>query len=172
MNALFAWTALSGFFLALAAHIAAICGVDVAGRYPFIWGLHFGIFIVLIPVYFSMKSTFGAKPALIQLRNEFPRWVLVLGVCMMAYTLINFLLFIFNSEGGTPTLKHGKYVLLNHGTLIREISESEYRQFMANIARGFSGHWLFFYFFSFAWFKLRKNPDSCQATPDIAARKR
>ena len=160
MNTLFAWTALTGFILALAAHIAAICGVDVGGRYPFVWGLHFGVFIVFIPIFFSMKRTFGAKPTMAQIRDEFPRWVVVLGICMMAYTLVNFLLFALNTAGGSPSIKDGKYLLLNHGTLIREISESEYRQFMANIARGFSGHWLFFYFFSFAWFKLRKNPES------------
>ena len=171
MNTLFAWTALSGFFLALAAHIAAICGVDVGGRYPFVWGLHLGIFIVFIPMTFSMKKTLGAKPAMAQIRAEFPRWVVLLGAGMMAYTLINFLLFALNTQGGSADLQDGKYVLHNHGKLIREISESEYRQCMANFARGISGHWLFFYFFSFAWFKLRKNPDSGPATPDNAAGK-
>lgn len=160
MTTLFAWAALTGFLLALATHIAAICGVDVAGRYSFVWGLHFGVFIAFIPIFFSMKRTFGAKPTMTQIRDEFPRWVVVLGASMMAYTLINFLLFALNTEGGNPTIKEGKYLLLDHGKLIREISESEYRQFMANIARGFSGHWLFFYFFSFAWFKLRLKPEN------------
>jgi hypothetical protein len=46
---------------------------------------------------------------------------------------------------GSPDIIDGKYVLENHGTLIRELSEVEYFKLRANEIRGFSGHWMVFY---------------------------
>lgn len=52
------------------------------------------------------------------------------------------------SEGGGPHIVDGKYVLQNHGNIIREITMEEYDAFQANELRGFSGHWMAFYAFA------------------------
>jgi len=44
-----------------------------------------------------------------------------------------------------PDVRDGKYVLHNHGQVIRELSENEYEWQKAYILRGFSGHWMAFY---------------------------
>ena len=62
-----------------------------------------------------------------------------------AYALINFALFFFLSKGGVPDVRDGKYVLHNHGQVIRELSEDEYELQKAYVVRGFSGHWMVFY---------------------------
>lgn len=165
MNTLFGYTALSGFLLALAAHIATICGVDVSARVPAVWGLHAGIFIVFIPMVFSMRKTIGTKPTFAEIRAAFPPWVVVFGICLFAYVLLNFVfMFILGSVGGNPSMVGGKYILENHGKLIREITEAEYREAMANTIRGFSGHWLIFYFAPFAYFILRNEPLNSMAS--------
>ncbi|MGO4703257.1 hypothetical protein [Dyella sp. 2RAB6] len=41
---------------------------------------------------------------------------------------------------------------MNHGQLIREISATEYAGFKAEEVRGFSGHWMVFYFVPAAYF--------------------
>lgn len=155
MNAWIANIALSGLLLSLAVHVAALCGIDVSTYLPFVWILHVGIFIVLIPTIFAMEKTIGKKPSPKDIFKRLPRWVSALIVFLFAYTAINFMLFSATSEGGTPMMENGKYLLANRGKLIRELSASEYTALMANVARGFSGHWLLFYFLPFAWFKLR-----------------
>jgi hypothetical protein len=81
--------------------------------------------------------------------------VVAVGIAIFAYAILNFLIFMKLTEGGNPSIQDGKYVLLNHGTLIREITQAEYHSFCANEVRGFSGHWLVFYFMPFAYFMLR-----------------
>jgi hypothetical protein len=61
-----------------------------------------------------------------------------------AYALVNFAVFIVLSEGGGPHERDGKYVLQEHGTVLRELSEAEYHQQRAYVVRGFSGHWMLF----------------------------
>jgi len=39
---------------------------------------------------------------------------------------------------------------MDHGTLIRIITEKEFHHYQANEIRGFSGHWLIFYGFAAA----------------------
>jgi hypothetical protein len=70
------------------------------------------------------------------------------------------MVFISGTEGGSPTIQDGKYLLLDHGKLIREITAGEYAAFRANQVRGFSGHWLIFYFVPAAYFLGWKSNNS------------
>ena len=80
----------------------------------------------------------------------------ILGAVIFVYAIVNFMLFMVATEGGSPTIQDGKYLLLNHGELIREISLEEYSAFKANEVRGFSGHWLVFYYVAAACFLFWK----------------
>ena len=62
----------------------------------------------------------------------------------LCYALVNFALFMIGNQGN-PSMSHGKYLLLDHGRLIHELSASQYAASKANEVRGFSGHWLVFY---------------------------
>ena len=156
MNLLIALIALLGFLVSLAVHISALSGIDVNTHWPSVWVLHFGIFVVFIPFVFSSRKAFGAKLKLAELRGSFPTWVIAVGIAIFAYAAVNFLLFMLATEGGNPDFRDGKYVLLSHGKLIRELTQAEYSSFRANEIRGFSGHWLVFYFVPFAYFMFRK----------------
>lgn len=160
MNRAFGFAALFGFILALIVHIAALSGVNVSAKMPGVWVLHIGIFIVFIPFVLSFTKLFGQRPKLAELRAAFPAWVLIVMLVLMAYVICNFMLFMAQTEGGSAVFADGKYVLMNRTQVIREITLLEYDAFKANEVRGFSGHWLVFYFAPFAYFmfcrKLKK----------------
>jgi hypothetical protein len=156
MNRLIGTAALVGWLLAAATHAASLAGIDVAERIPAVWALHVGIFPVFAPVIFSARRLLGPKPSLSQLRAVLPAWVMAAGVTVFVYAMVNFMLFLAAAQGGTAASVNGRYVLQNHGEVIRELNDTEYTAFKANELRGFSGHWLLFYFVPFAYFFFAK----------------
>lgn len=155
MSRFFALLALLGFTLSLVVHVAALFAVDVSAMIPFVWSLHIGVFFVFLPFAISCRKTLGPKPSCARLRALFPGWVVAVGALVFAYTIVNFMLFMLATQGGSPSTRDGKFTLENHGHLIREISASEYATFKINEIRGFSGNWLVFYFVPFAYFMFR-----------------
>jgi hypothetical protein len=151
-----ALTALAGLLGSLAVHLAALSGIDIAEQFPAVWMLHVGIFIVFVPYVFSSRKTMGSRPSWAQYRDLVPGSILWTGVGIFAYVFLNFALFMNATEGGNAALREGKYLLLQHGTLIRELTQAEYAAFKANEVRGFSGHWMLFYFMPFAYFGFSK----------------
>lgn len=63
---------------------------------------------------------------------------------------------MLKTEGGTPSIVDGKFLLTNDGAVMRELTAAEYASFESNEVRGFSGHWLVFYFVTLAYFLFRK----------------
>jgi hypothetical protein len=52
---------------------------------------------------------------------------------------------IYSTHGiGQADIVQGKYVLVNHGEILREISEAEYYLYQAQTMRLFSGFWMVF----------------------------
>ncbi len=81
-----------------------------------------------------------------------PTWMKIIGGLLIAYTVLNFVLFAFNTEGGTPSAENGSYRLHAHGKTIRDLTKQEYEKMGAFISRGFSGCWLLFSFLPLAYF--------------------
>ncbi|UVE68227.1 hypothetical protein L2Y90_29415 [Burkholderia pyrrocinia] len=144
--------ALIGFVISFVVHVTALMGVDLVALIPGIWVLHVGIFFVCIPFVFLSRKELGRERALSRLRKGLPSWITVVGTMLFIYALANFFLFMLHTEGGNPAVQDGRYVLLNHGKLIRELTTSEFAAFKASELRGFSGHWLLFYFICAAYF--------------------
>ncbi|WP_154668259.1 hypothetical protein [Pseudoduganella violaceinigra] len=163
MKRLFGLISLAGFTAALIVHVLALTGVDVSEHFPAVWGLHGGIFLVFIPFVFFSRKTLGPKPTFAEIRNAFPMWVVVLGCGIFAYALLNFALTMVGSEVGNPSIVDGKYVLVSHGKHVRELTALEYSAFKANEIRGFSGHWLAFYFMPFAYFMFGRDSSTIPA---------
>lgn len=165
MNQILAFASLIGFAAALTVHVAALLGINVSDNFPAIWWLHLGIFLVFIPFVFSSRKSLGPKPTLAEICAAFPKWVVGLGLCIFAYAFVNFALFMIEAISGSPSIVNGKFVLLNHGTFIRELSAAEYSTLKANEVRGFSGHWLVFYFVPCAYFMFHKRSKPFKPTP-------
>ncbi|WP_233869839.1 hypothetical protein [Paraburkholderia adhaesiva] len=150
-------SALTGFVISLVVHVSALMGFNLAATIPSIWALHAGVFVVFAPFVFLCRKELGGKGNLWLLWKGVPNWVAVLGGMIFVYVVMNFLLFMLHTEGGMPAVQDGKYVLLNHGKFIRQLTPSEFTAFKANELRGFSGHWLLFYFVPAAYFLFWKS---------------
>ena len=160
MTLLLGLIAFLGFCLSFVVHVSALLGVDVSAKAPYVWLLHVGIFVVFIPLVISSRKAFGANPSFSAIRAAFPAWVVALGIVIFAYAALNFLLFILATDGGSPSIKDGKFILQSHGQFIRELSSAEYATCKANEVRGFSGHWLAFYFVPFVYFIFRRRGEA------------
>ncbi len=153
MNRTFGLIALAGFSLALAVHVAALFGIDVQTKVPAIWLLHVGIFVVFIPMVLQLRASGTDRRALLR---GLPRTVLLIGGCLMLYALFNFLFAGSTFGQGTAEFENGQYILQYRGKLIRHLTEAQYHAHQAELLRGFSGHWLIFYFAALSHFLWRK----------------
>lgn len=125
-----------GLTLSLIAHITALLGIDL-GLGNSVFALHVGIFVVWFPaVLLAMKmgrgknaSTWGFNSmSWKQVLSGCPGWMIYALYGVFAYAFLNFFLFA-GHEAGVP--KSG--------------SPSS-----PEVIRGFSGHWLVFYYAAFA----------------------
>jgi hypothetical protein len=150
--------ALLGFFASLIVHVTTFFGVDPSKHAPWVWALHFGIFVVFFPMVFAQRGT--KKEFWGKLNASLPRWGRYAVKALFAYALVNFALFLFLSKGGVPEESDGRYVLRNHGEIIRELSPEEYERQKAYVLRGFSGHWMVFYMVPalFFWYRKDEHP--------------
>ena len=156
MRRAFSIFAFTGFFTSLIVHLTTFFGIDPAKHVPWVWVLHLSIFIVFIPMLFvqglTPKKDFWSK-----FLATMPRWVRYTVKAFFAYAIVNFALFFFLSKGGVTDVRDGKYVLHNHGNVIRELTEDEYQLQNAYVLRGFSGHWMIFYLIPALYFWYRKD---------------
>ena len=119
---------LAGLILSLWVHIGALLGRRVAPEY-FFGALHVGIFIVFLPAVFLAQKNVGSAN-----RKDFwkvatealPDGMRYLLYFFFVYTFVNFALFMAQSPAGKQT---GPPTPL--------------------VWRGFSGHWMLFYYASF-----------------------
>jgi hypothetical protein len=58
---------------------------------------------------------------------------------------------------------------MEHGKLIREITATQFAAFKANEVRGFSGHWMVFYFVPAAYFLFWKPSSIPSPSSGVAA---
>ncbi len=156
MRRTFSIIAFTGFFISLIIHLTTFFGIDPAKHIPLVWGLHVGIFVVFIPMVLFQGST-KRKDYWSRFFGTMPRWTRYTVKAFSVYAIMNFALFFFLSRGGTPDVRDGKYVLHNHGNVIRELTQDEYEWQNAYIVRGFSGHWMFFYLMPALFFWYRKS---------------
>jgi hypothetical protein len=137
---------LAGLILALWVHVLTFFHVDVIEKCPLFWFLHVGA-IVAVAGTIPLMRDLGPRPSLSQLRAILPDWAVAAILVAGAYAVLNFALFAYLSELAGPGIVDGKFALQSHGKLARFISEAEYHQQQAYVARGFSGHWIAFFAF-------------------------
>lgn len=125
-----------GLFLSLIAHVSALAGIDLQlGNAVFV--LHGGIFVVWFPaVLLAMRLGRGKTTAWgfgfsswKQVLAGCPPWMTYLLLGLFAYVFLNFFIFMRDvptqpSQGQSPA--------------------------SPEVIRGFSGHWLVFYYAAFA----------------------
>ena len=83
-----------------------------------------------------------------------PLPIKLLCLAALLYTAFNFLYFLSQTQGGTPTFEDGVYLLEHRGEFIRNLTQAEYQALLTNQVRGFSGHWMLFTLVPFIYFKM------------------
>lgn len=155
--------ALWGFVMSLVVHGATYAGINLSERLPLVWGLHLLIFPLVIPMILLLRARGVEGRDWKKFFDPMPKWVKYAVYVLGAYTIVNFLLFLYLVRGGYPDIRDGKYVLHNHGKIIRELTAEEYEMHKTYVVRGFSGHWLYFYFVSGVFYLFparKKNSDT------------
>jgi hypothetical protein len=128
---------LVGFVASAVVHVVTLLGIDASYYVPWIWILHGGIFVGLLPI--------ARKTVQPNVQWPLPRWSKLLLGGLLVYGFVNLLLFLAST--GTADVSNGRYVLQSHGHLIRELSEREYHLERAHMFRAFSALWMMFYLF-------------------------
>jgi hypothetical protein len=154
------FVALGGFIISLTVHALTYVGIDTATYFPPIWALHLGIFVVFVPFVITVQpiQRANSRNPIRAVFANVPLWAKVILGMIFVYAIINFMLFMGLSEGGSPSIENGRFILQSHGTFIRELTESEYNWQLAYITRGFSGHWLLFYAVPAVYFLFQPQP--------------
>jgi len=161
MNRILGSIAALGLGLAIAVHVRTFYpgpSIVTQDGSP-VWLLHVGMFVVFVPMFFSIRMEFGRRPKMRELLSLFPPRARAALVAAMLYTVFNFLAFFVLSEGGTPEIRNNQFVLMNHGKLIRNLSRDEYLTFKRYEVRGFSGHGIFFYLVPTLYFLFGRPPE-------------
>ena len=145
MNRILSLISILGFIAALIVHATTFANMDLIEKFPLVWSLHVGIFVVFILFILNARKSLGGNFDFAKLRAMIPTWAGILLLLTFIYAIINFVLFLFFSEGGVPDIKDGQFILHSHGKLIRYLTEQEYHMKKAYVLRAFSGYWLTFY---------------------------
>lgn len=145
---------LLGFSAALVAHGAAIVESSIA-RSDWLYVLHGAVFIAFTPFVICIALGRTKENPFYGLTQYVKGKSIALGVALFAYIWVNFIIFMAKSDGGVPDVWGEAYVLHNHGKLLKNISEAEYVSYKFNQLRGFSGHWLAFFYMPMVYFYFR-----------------
>ena len=139
------WFAAALLIVSLVVHASTFLGIDPMAVWPGVMFIHIAIFPPFFAaIYYSQRIRGKEQRRQDGVINSAPLLLRTLTGVFFAYALMNFVVFSILSEGGGPHERDGKYVLQEHGTVLRELSEAEYHQQRAYVVRGSSGHWMLF----------------------------
>lgn len=166
--------------VSLCVHLITFWNINLQEKYPYVPLLHLGIFVLTAPILLLQKIEEKQEDEkIISLRDGFdevenpkkelkdksyPSMKLIVAYVLIGfYAMLNFMIFGLGAKG-SPMIIEGKYVLKIHGQSDQEISKQEYDVASAQSLRGFSGHWVIFYFYftsvAFLQFKNQKEKQS------------
>jgi hypothetical protein len=161
MNQTLGQFALLGLLLSLATHACVLLGIDIAVRFPLVWVLDTGLFVLFVPMAVSLLTRSADGSDLVRSRGAIPRWVLVVGLCLFAYALLHSAHFAYTAlQDDNPELAGGKYLQVDQGKVYRLVGLPTYNELKASELLAGSADWLLLYFVGFAWFNHRGKPDA------------
>ena len=143
----FAVLAALGLVLSTAAHSLTFLGIDPEQSLPYIWLLHIGMFVVMIPAMVALpKRRVGRTFRWRVVMGNAPTWLRWLTVLLVAHAFINTAARELVCGSGGPTREaNGTYSLSSHGRIIRQITVAEYQRARGYEFRSFSCWWMLVY---------------------------
>jgi len=144
---LFALLAALGLLISVAANVSTFFGVEPMHRWPYLWLLHLGIFVVFIPAISVQVQNGNKKPFqwgdVVGILPAWMRWMLVLTVI---YAPVSALAFAIVCGGGGPSKEpDGTYAMSSHGRILRTLTADEFHRASGYEFRFMSSWWIMFY---------------------------
>jgi hypothetical protein len=143
----FALLAALGLFISSAANISTYFGVEPMNRWPCVWFLHLGIFVVFVPA--IAVGTKGRTDKAFRWRDAVgnaPAWMRWMLVSILLHAPINGMAFAIVGGGGGPSRQpDGTYAMTSHGRILRTLTAGEYHRATGYEFRFTSSWWMLFY---------------------------
>ena len=137
---------LAGLATSIFVYIGSFSGLtlDRMGSWMFI--LHIGIFVLLLPMYSIEYSGIRNRTFFWDgFRRSKPVWAYYTFQLFGAFFIVHFILFLLVSHGAVPKIVDGKFVLDNHGQITKWLTEAEFLTLKSYELRIFSTGWMSFY---------------------------
>lgn len=150
-----------GLVVSLAIHLSTFlpgCALETGQ----VWPLHICVFPLFFIAIRKLRNDGTLDKENSFVPADAPRWMRRMAAVFFVYAGVNFAMLFVHTRDGGPGMRDGKFVRQSHGRVISEITEAEYHQLQAYVARGFSGHWMLFYYAPmisfFAFWRRRARP--------------
>jgi hypothetical protein len=148
----FALLAALGLLISIGANVSTFFGVEPMHRWPYLWLLHLGMFVVFIPAGCVQIQHENKKP--FRWRDVFgylPGWMRWMLVSMIIYAPVSALAFVIVCGSGGPSKEpDGSYAMTSHGRILRMLTADEYHRASGYEFRCLSSWWIAFYSISLA----------------------
>lgn len=161
LTRIFFWSSMGLALLATAVHLRTF----LTDREPLPMEIVIPLTVLVFPAWFWTIKVLrrrgigsGADNFWSQALTNAPKWVPPALVLLFIYTGFNFFYCLFHlNEGATPGLSDGRFVLEDHGRVVRELGREDYWKHMAYQLRGMTTHVVLFATVSAAvlWSELR-----------------
>jgi hypothetical protein len=154
---------LAGLAASMVVYVGSFKGLTLDRMGSWMFVLHVGIFVLLIPMYAIEYPGIRKRTFLRDgFRRDKPVWAYYMVQLFGAFFIIHFVLFLLVSHGAAPRIVDGKFCLDNHGQITKWLTEAEFLSLKGCELRIFATGWMFFYSFAttYWWFPRGKGAAS------------
>lgn len=128
-------------------------------NFSFALPLYLGIFVTFGTLYLMSRIDRVTIPMAEIYTAGLPEWTTRVIQIGFVYFLLNFLLFVIASQGYSNEHRGDEFFVVNHGKMIREISEQEYKTRETAVTRFFAAGWMCAYLPVLFYFAPRKREE-------------
>jgi hypothetical protein len=137
------WLAALVLLASMAVNVWTFMGIDPI-RARWVFALHGLTLLAFAAGLVYAQRVEPDRKKLFRILLHAPKWAVVLSAVFFVYALVNSAISLRGGDLGFAEIRAGRFVLVNHGQIIRELSETEFRQRRAHGVRWFSALWMIF----------------------------
>jgi hypothetical protein len=155
--------AASGLAASLIVYALSFVGTTMDEMFRWAVLLTVGVFVLVIPMYAVEYSAIkNSKFLWDAIWRGLPKWAVRATQIAFLFFAAHFVLFLIQSHAASPKIINGEYVLSNHGQIVKELTESQYKWLKGSELRLFATGWLSFYvaLALYWWFPRRVSTQS------------
>ena len=158
--------AASALAASLTVYALSFVGKTMDEMFRWVMLLTVGVFPLVIPMYAVEYSAIkNSKFLWDAIWRGLPKWAVRATQIGFLFFAAHFVLFLVQSHAASPEIINGKYVLSNHGQIVKELTASQYKWLKGSELRLFATGWLSFYvaLALYWWFPRRASTQGATA---------